>query len=131
MSGRARSWSSGVRRALSALLMTSLLSLGAGPLAATLGRGEDRRCACCPKGACKCCRRSDAPAGGPTISSRDKNCGCAGMPAAPRVSLDAPEPARDLTVRLAAVTRSAESLASPAGRTPDPRHQRPPPCLPV
>ena len=127
MSGRARSRSGGIGRTLSVLLMSSLLSLGAGPLAATLGRGEDHRCACCPKGACKCCRRSDAPAGGPIISSRYKNCGCAGMPAAPRVSLDAPEAARVLTLRFAAVIRSGESLASPAGRPPDPRHQRPPP----
>jgi len=127
MSGRARSGSGGVRRAVSLLLMTSLLSLSAGPLAATLGRSEDHRCACCPKGACKCCRRTEAPAGGPTISSRDKNCGCAGMPAAPRLSLDAPEPARELTVLFAAAIRSAESLASPAGRAPDPLHQRPPP----
>lgn len=131
MSGRALSWSSGVRRALSVLLMSSLLSLGAGPLAATLGRSEDHRCACCPKGACKCCRRTDAPAGGPTISSRYKKCGCAGMPAAPRLSLDTPEAARELTVRFAAETHSGEPLASPAGRTPDPRHQRPPPCLPA
>ena len=130
MSGRARSWSSGVRRALSVLLMSSLLSLSAGPLAATLGRSEDHRCACCPKGACKCCRRTEAPAGGPTISSRDKNCGCAGMPAAPRLSLDAPEAARELTVRFAAVIHSCEPLSNPAGRTPDPLHQRPPPGLP-
>lgn len=129
MSGRARSSIGGVRRTLSVLLMSSLLSLGAGPLAATLGRSEDHRCACCPKGACKCCRRSDAPAGGPTISSRYKNCGCAGMPAAPRVSLDAPEAARELTVRFAAVIHSGESLASPAGRAPDPLHQRPPPSF--
>ena len=127
MSGRARFRSGGVRGALSVLLMSSLLSLGAGPLAATLGRSEDHRCACCPKGACKCCRRSDAPAGGPTISSRYKNCGCAGMPAAPRLSLDTPEAARDLTVRFAAAICPGESLASPAGRTPDPLHQRPPP----
>ena len=130
MSGRARSRSSGVRRTLSVLLMSSLLSLSAGPLAATLGRGEDHRCACCPKGACKCCRRSDAPAGGPTISSRYKNCGCAGMPAGPRVSLDAPEPARELTVLFAAANHSCEPLSSPTGRTPDPRHQRPPPSFP-
>ena len=128
MSGRARSWSGGVRRTLSVLLMSSLLSLGAGPLAATLGRSEDHRCACCPKGACKCCRRSDAPAGGPTISSRYKNCGCVGMPAAPRVSPDAPEAAREPTVRFAAAIPSGESLASPAGRAPDHRHQRPPPA---
>ena len=129
MSGRARFRSGGVRGALSVLLMSSLLSLNAGPLAATLGRSEDHRCACCPKGACKCCRRSDAPAGGPTVSSRYKNCGCAGMPAAPRVSLDSPEAAGELTVRLAAVIHSRELLANPAGRAPDPRHQRPPPSF--
>ena len=129
MSGRARSGSGGVRGSLSVLLMTSLLSLGAGPLAATLGQSEDHRCACCPKGACKCHRRSDAPAGGPTISSRYKNCGCAGMPAAPRLSLDTPEAARELTVLFAAVIHSRELLANPAGRAPDPRYQRPPPCL--
>lgn len=127
MSGRSQSWSSGVRRALSILLTTSLLSLSAGPLAASLGRSEAHRCACCPRGACKCCKRSDAPAGGPTISSRYQNCGCAGMPAASRLSLDAPEAAGDLTVLLAAVIRSAESLASATGRAPDPLHQRPPP----
>ncbi len=127
MSGRVRSGSGGVRRTLSVLLMTSLLSLSAGPLAATLGRSEDHRCACCPKGACKCCRRSDAPASGPIISSRYKNCGCAGMPAGPRLSLDAPEAAGELTVRFAAVIRFFESPANPACRAPDPRQQRPPP----
>jgi hypothetical protein len=55
------------------------------------------------------------------------NCGCAGLPAAPRLSLDAPEAAREPTVPLAAVIYSGKLPASPAGRAPDPRHQRPPP----
>ena len=117
---------------LSVFLMASLLSLTVGPLAATLGRGEDHHCTCCPKGACKCCKRSDAPASGPTFSSSytcPKQCGCAGVAAAPRLSLDAPEAVRELTVRrFAAVIRPGESLSGPASRTPDPRHQRPPPA---
>ena len=134
MSGRARSGSSGVRRALSVLLMTSLLSLGAGPLAATLGRGEDHRCACCPKGACKCCRRSGSPASGPALDAKlvcPGGCGCAGVTRTPVPIPYLLVPARHAGVQIGAALPTARAGAHPAGAPPNPLHQRPPPCLPA
>jgi hypothetical protein len=83
MSGRARSWSGSVRRSLSVLVMSSLMSLSVGPLAVALGRDENHRCACCPKGTLKCCRRPGSPASGPSLRATLclRGCGCAGAPA--------------------------------------------------
>ena len=124
---------SGLRRVLSALFAALMLSLSLAPLAATIGSGEDHQCNCgCPKGKCKCCKRSSAPAGGPTITSSDAcagQCGCAGVLRIPSQMFCPPAAARQLAVQLNAGTLTAQPRFRLAARTPDPLHQRPPPCL--
>jgi len=124
---------SGLRRALSALFAALMLSLSLTPLAATLGRDEDHQCNCgCPKGQCKCCRRTPPGAGGPAVSSKftcPGSCGCAGVWRIPSKLFYPLAAARELAVRLDAGAPAAQPHLRLAARTPDPLHQRPPPSL--
>jgi hypothetical protein len=122
-----------LRRALSVLFAALMLSLSLAPLAATLGREEDHQCNCgCPKGKCKCCKRSPASAGDPTITSGYPCAGQCGCAVFLRISSKLFYPlavARDWAVLLDAGAPAAQPLLWLAARTPDPLHQRPPPSL--
>lgn len=134
MGDMTRSWTTGVRRIFSAVLLSSLLSLSMTPLAVKLGRDEDHRCTCCQRATCKCCKRFESAASGPLIGAKrvcPGGCGCVGALRTPAPISCFLVPARHADVQLGTALLLALAGAHLAAETPDPLHQRPPPCLPA
>jgi len=119
----------GIRRALSVLLLASLLTPSLPSLRASWEFDRGHRCSC-SNGTTKCCKHSRRTAD-PLITSRGcpADCDCSGALAGASGVLFTLEALQNWGDWFQAAMAPAESTPRVGGASPNPLHQRPPPPL--